>query len=423
MNTAALVDHTEQSALTVLASARWPGSASDTRSVKVMSAFIPLVAATVGLRPRGGCTRVVTAPPVDGLPDIGGIADARISVGVDVTHDRVAVVGPTRGGGSLTHGNFSTLRREHGGRRASPHLLPGTPAAMAAARIAIRQGIRGYSGRITTACAAGARSIAKAPRPVRAGEADAVVCGGSDTALHLTVAAAFANAWALARGRCADPTSACGRFDKCRNGFVLGEGAGVLVVERADFADARGAAAHAGSLGSGGTTDICYPPTPPPDGMGVETVSRKATIDVCCPTAVLPDGVGVEAVMRKATIDVCCPTAVLSDGVGVEAVMRKATFAAGSAWSDVDCVSAQGTSPPGDARRSSAARPRSRRPGPPVPPRARWVRVGAVRAALSNSFTFRGHHNLSLPIAAPNTRPTRTTTPSDATSPLRHTRG
>ena len=95
---------------------------------------------------------------------------------------------------------------------------------MAAARIAIKYGIRGYSSSIGTACAAGAQSIAEALRLIRGGEADVVVCGGSEAPLLPDLRRTFGNARALARGW-ADPAAASRPFDRRRNGFVLAEGA------------------------------------------------------------------------------------------------------------------------------------------------------------------------------------------------------
>ena len=112
---------------------------------------------------------------------------------------------------------------------------------MGAARVAIRHGIRGYSSSVGTACAAGAQSIGEGLRLMRAGEADVVVCGCSEAPLFPTLADTFGNARALARGW-ADPTAASRPFDRRRNGLVLAEGAGVFVLERAEHADARGAA-------------------------------------------------------------------------------------------------------------------------------------------------------------------------------------
>jgi 3-oxoacyl-[acyl-carrier-protein] synthase II len=136
---------------------------------------------------------------------------------------------------------------------------------MAAARVAIKHGIHGYSSAVSTACSASAHAVADALRLIRAGEADAVVCGGAEASLGRTGIAGFRNARALATGW-SDPRQASRPFDKDRNGFVLGEGGGALVVERADLADSRGAAGYADLSGWGATTDGYHPVTPDPDG-------------------------------------------------------------------------------------------------------------------------------------------------------------
>jgi 3-oxoacyl-[acyl-carrier-protein] synthase II len=205
----------------------------------------------------------------------GALADAGIEVGRDADPRRVAVIVSTGGGGLETY-EQAALRRQQAGRPGvSPYLLPGMLSNMAAARIAIKHGIRGYSASISTACAAGAQSIAEAFRLIRDGEADVVVCGGADAPLHPTIAAAFTNARALARGW-ADPAAASRPFDARRNGFVLAEGGAVVVVESTRHADARGAAGYADLIGWGASTDAHHPTTPRPDGEGATDSMRKA---------------------------------------------------------------------------------------------------------------------------------------------------
>jgi 3-oxoacyl-[acyl-carrier-protein] synthase II len=150
---------------------------------------------------------------------------------------------------------------------------------MGAARIAIKYGLRGYSTSHGTACAAGAQAIAEAVRLIRGGEADVVVCGCGEAPLFPTLADTFANTRALARGWADHPSEASRPFDRRRNGLVLAEGAGVFVVERSDFADARGAAGYADVLGWGATTDAHHPTTPRPDGQGAAACMSRALRD------------------------------------------------------------------------------------------------------------------------------------------------
>ncbi|WP_344447338.1 beta-ketoacyl-[acyl-carrier-protein] synthase family protein, partial [Kitasatospora nipponensis] len=181
----------------------------------------------------------------------------------------------TGGGGLETFEAQSHRRLERGRPGVSPYLLPGMLSNMAAARIAIKYGIRGYSSAPVTACAAGAQAVAEALRLIRAGEADVVVCGGSESSLHPTIAAAFTNSRALADGW-DDPADASRPFDARRNGFVLGEGSAVLVVERAEHAAARGAGGYADLLGWGASTDAYHPTMPRPDGEGAADAMRAA---------------------------------------------------------------------------------------------------------------------------------------------------
>ncbi|MFL6141270.1 MAG: beta-ketoacyl-[acyl-carrier-protein] synthase family protein [Labedaea sp.] len=205
------------------------------------------------------------------------MADAGIEVGRDVDPHRVAVI-VSGVGGLETLGDQAVQRSKRGRLAVSPFMLPGVLPNMAAARIAIRYGIRGYTSSVGTACAAGGQSVGEAMRILRAGEADVVLCGCTEAPLWPTFADAFGNARALARGW-SDPEAASRPFDLRRNGLVLGEGAGVFVVERPEFARARGAAAYAEVLGWGATSDAYHPTSPRPDGSSAAESMRIALRD------------------------------------------------------------------------------------------------------------------------------------------------
>jgi 3-oxoacyl-[acyl-carrier-protein] synthase II len=192
------------------------------------------------------------------------LADAGLEVGRDVDPSRVAVVVSGVGGLALLSEQVTSYAGK-GRLGVSPYLLPGVLPNMAAARIAIKFGIQGFTSSVGTACASGAQSIGEALRILRAGEADVVLAGCSEAPLFPTFAAAFGNARALAHGW-ADPTDASRPFDRRRNGLVLAEGAGVLVLERAEHARARGAGRYADVLGWAATNDAYHPTTPRPDG-------------------------------------------------------------------------------------------------------------------------------------------------------------
>ncbi|RGC67582.1 3-oxoacyl-[acyl-carrier-protein] synthase 2 [Micromonospora sp. MW-13] len=202
------------------------------------------------------------------------LADAGIEVGRDVDPDRIGVI--VGGVGGMSTLENQVLARAARGRAAvSPYLLTGILPNMPAARIAIAHGIRGYSSSVGTACASGAQSVADAVRLIRAGEADVVVCGASEAPLFPTFADTFGNARALARGW-ADPAEASRPFDARRNGFVLAEGAALLVLERAEHAAARGVTGYAEVAGYGANTDAYHPTAPRPDGSGAAECMRRA---------------------------------------------------------------------------------------------------------------------------------------------------
>ena len=204
--------------------------------------------------------------------------DADFEVGRDADPYRVAVILSGTGGLATLEAQV-VLRTVKGRLGVSPYLLPGMLPNMGAARIAIKYGIQGFVSSSGTACAAGGQAIGEALRLLRADEADVVLAGCSEAPLFPTLADTFGNARALARGWAEDPEGASRPFDRRRNGLVLGEGAGVFVLERRDFADARGAAAHADVLGWGVTNDAHHPTTPRPDGEGARESMRRALKD------------------------------------------------------------------------------------------------------------------------------------------------
>jgi 3-oxoacyl-[acyl-carrier-protein] synthase II len=205
------------------------------------------------------------------------LADAGIEVGRDVDPTRVAVVVSGVGGLALLEEQV-TLYARKGRLGVSPYLMPGVLPNMAAARIAIKFGIQGFTSSVGTACAAGAQSVGEALRILRADEADVVLAGCTEAPLFPTFAAAFGNARALAHGW-DDPADASRPFDRRRNGLVLGEGAGVLVLERPEHARARGAKHYADVLGWAATNDAYHPTTPRPDGSAAARCMNLALRD------------------------------------------------------------------------------------------------------------------------------------------------
>ncbi len=321
------------------------------------------------------------------------LSDAGLEVGRDVDPARVAVVVATGGGGLETFEHAAAARLARGRAAVSPYLLPGMLFNMATARIAIKYGIRGFSSTPVTACAAGAHAVAEAYRLIKGGEADVVVCGGTESPLHPTIAAAFGNARALARGW-DDPAHASRPFDKRRNGFVLGEGAGIFVVERTGHADARGRGAYADIIGWGATTDAFHPTMPRPDGEGAAACMRMALATA----GLAPSDVGYVNAHGTAT----------KRGDVAEAAAIRAVFGdGGPAVSSIKAVTGHmlGASGAVEAAASALAvcgglLPPTGNLADPDPECALdhvrgQARRGRVEVALSNSFAF-GGHNVSL---------------------------
>src|SRR6185436_600220 len=128
---------------------------------------------------------------------------------------------------------------ERGPRAVSPYFVPGVMPNGAAALISMRFGFMGSSYSLASACATGTHSIATSALMIEAGDADVMIAGGAEAATRLNTVAGFGNARALARAHEGDPTKASRPFDKRRTGFVMGEGAGALVLEGEDHARAR----------------------------------------------------------------------------------------------------------------------------------------------------------------------------------------
>jgi 3-oxoacyl-[acyl-carrier-protein] synthase II len=186
---------------------------------------------------------------------MGGVADS----GYDPY--RVACVIATGIGGQSTVESQLEVMRERGARQVSPLGIPQYMPNAAAAAITMKHGIRGQSFQVGSACASGAHAVGLALRMIQHGEADAVVCGGTEATLTEFATASFRNMQALSESGISRP------FDLRRDGFVMGEGAGVLVLESADTATQRGASALAEIAGYGSTTDAHHLTAPDPSGM------------------------------------------------------------------------------------------------------------------------------------------------------------
>lgn len=193
-----------------------------------------------------------------------------------VEGDRLAVVIGTGIGGVETLLDAHDVLGASGARRVSPRTVPMLMANGAAAQISIAYGARGGAYTTVSACASGAEAIATAARLIATGEADVVITGGTEAAVTPVTMASFAQSQALAKPDGDDPTTLSRPFDADRRGFVLGEGAGIVVLERADHAAARGQRSHGTLAGWGITSDAHHITAPLADGSEQERAMRAA---------------------------------------------------------------------------------------------------------------------------------------------------
>ena len=205
------------------------------------------------------------------------VADAGIDCDAAAA-ERVGVVIGTSIGGIETLLDAHDHLRTRGARRLSPFLVPMTLPNMTAGYVSMHWGFRGPIACPVGACASGAQAIGVAARMIERGDADVVIAGGTDAAILPLVVAGFASMRALST-RNDDPTHASRPFEVDRDGFVIGEGAGVLVLEAEAFARARGARVRAVVLGFGEAADASHPASPPEDARGALLAIERALAD------------------------------------------------------------------------------------------------------------------------------------------------
>lgn len=157
-----------------------------------------------------------------------------------------------------------------GTRKLSPFTIPSFLVNLAAGHVSIKYGFKGPLGAPVTACAAGVQAIGDAARMIRAGEVDVAICGGAEACIHTVSLGGFAAARALSSGFNDEPSKASRPFDRDRDGFVMGEGAGILVIESLDHALARGAQPIAEIVGYGTSADAYHLTSGPEDGDGAK---------------------------------------------------------------------------------------------------------------------------------------------------------
>jgi 3-oxoacyl-[acyl-carrier-protein] synthase II len=191
---------------------------------------------------------------------------------------RVGVLIGTGTGGLTTFEENCRALVEKGPSRVSPFFIPMYMPNAAAALISMRYGAKGPNFCTVSACASSAHALADAVQIIRDGEADVMIAGGSEAAITPLAVASFANMKALSE-RNDDPATASRPFDKGRDGFVLGDGAAVLILEDAEHAQRRGAKVYAELAGFGMTADAHHITAPAPDGAGAQDAMRLAMRD------------------------------------------------------------------------------------------------------------------------------------------------
>ncbi|WP_083824124.1 beta-ketoacyl-ACP synthase II [Desulfosporosinus sp. OT] len=181
-------------------------------------------------------------------------------------------------GGVITFEEQKEVLMNKGSGRISPFFVPMLISNMAAGHLSIEFGLQGSSMTVATACASATNAIGEALRMIQRGEADVVFCGGTEAPITKLAFAGFCAMKAMSTEK-DNPEQACRPFDKRRSGFVMGEGAGVLILESLEHAKARGARIYAELAGYGSTSDAYHITTPVPGGAGAARAMRLALED------------------------------------------------------------------------------------------------------------------------------------------------
>lgn len=205
------------------------------------------------------------------------VQDAELVVGEDVDPERIGVwVGSGIGGLGEFEENFEKFLSK-GQRRVSPFTIPMFIPDMAAGRVSIELGAKGMVNCSVTACASGTNSIGDALRVIQNGNADVMIAGGTEACITNMAVAGFSNMTALSKNP--NPDNASRPFDKNRDGFIIGEGSGILVLEELEHAKQRGAKIYGELVGYGATGDAYHITSPAPEGEGAKRAMMEALKD------------------------------------------------------------------------------------------------------------------------------------------------
>ncbi|GAA2475274.1 MULTISPECIES: beta-ketoacyl-ACP synthase II [Actinomycetes] len=198
----------------------------------------------------------------------GAVTSDADASGTSVNPDRLGTVIASGIGGVTTLLDQYDVLKEKGVRRVSPHTVPMLMPNSPAANVGIDLGARAGVHTPVSACASGAEAIGYAIEMIRTGRADVVIAGGTEAAIHPLPIAAFGNMMAMSKNN-DDPSGASRPFDTGRDGFVLGEGAGVVILESEEHAKARGARIYVEAVGQGISADSHHITQPEPSGNGI----------------------------------------------------------------------------------------------------------------------------------------------------------
>jgi len=208
---------------------------------------------------------------------IHAVKDSGLDMTKEIPSRFGVIVGSGIGGLSEFEEQHTKLEKE-GPARLSPFMIPKMIANSAAGIISIEFGLSGPNTAVSTACASAGNAIGDAFHTIQSGQADAMICGGAEAAITPMGLGGFIAARALS-GNNQNPSGASRPFDKDRDGFVLSEGAGVIVIEELERAKKRGATIYAELLGSGASGDAYHITAPHPEGIGASLAMRAALKD------------------------------------------------------------------------------------------------------------------------------------------------
>jgi 3-oxoacyl-[acyl-carrier-protein] synthase II len=192
--------------------------------------------------------------------------------------DRVGVIIGSGIGGMLTIENQHKVLMERGPRKVSPFMIPALISNMCTGLVAIEYGARGPNFGVVSACATATHAIGESLRMIRGGEADVMICGGSEAAITPLSYAGFCSMKAMSTNN-ENPQKSSRPYDLNRDGFIMGEGAGILVIESLEHAQARGAHIYCELSGYAASCDAYHITSPDPEGKGLSLAMRNAVAD------------------------------------------------------------------------------------------------------------------------------------------------